>query len=217
MRIDGVKMMKLKLLKTLNESQARWYVASEAAAMGRGGIQAMHELTGMSRPRIIRGMREIRTQKVLASDGRIRRSGGGRQPLEQHDKGITTALEKIMDENTAGDPMSLLRWTHKSTRQIARELTSQSHPVSYRTVARRLVAMDYSLQVNVKTLEGTSPPERDAQFRYINQQVQERIAQGEPVLSIDTKKKERVGLFRNAGRAYRRKGSRRAGTESEYL
>ena len=102
MRIDGVKMMKLKLLKTLNESQARWYVASEAAAMGRGGIQAMHELTGMSRPRIIRGMREIRTQKVLASDGRIRRSGGGRQPLEQHDKGITTALEKIMDENTAG-------------------------------------------------------------------------------------------------------------------
>lgn len=206
MRIDGVKMMKLKLLRTLNESQARWYVASEAVAMGRGGVEAMHKLTGLSRPRIMRGIRELKARKVLASDGRVRRPGGGRRALEQHDAGLTAALEKIMEENTAGDPMSYLRWTHKSTRQIAGELTARNHPVSYRTVARRLVAMDYSLQVNVKTLEGTSPPERDAQFRYINQQVQEQIAQGEPVLSIDTKKKERVGLFRNAGRAYRRKG-----------
>ncbi len=206
MRIDGVKMMKLKLLRTLNESQARWYVASEAVAMGRGGIEAMHKLTGLSRPRIMRGIRELKARKVLASDGRVRRPGGGRRALEQHDAGLTAALEKIMEDNTAGDPMSYLRWTHKSTRQIAGELTARKHPVSYRTVARRLVAMDYSLQVNVKTLEGTSPPERDAQFRYINQQVQEQIAQGEPVLSIDTKKKERVGLFRNAGRAYRRKG-----------
>ena len=199
-------MMKLKLLRTLNESQARWYVASEAVAMGRGGIEAMHKRTGLSRPRIMRGIRELKARKVLASDGRVRRPGGGRRALEQHDAGLSAALEKIMEENTAGDPMSYLRWTHKSTRQIAGELTARNHAVSYRTVARRLVAMDYSLQVNVKTLEGASPPERDAQFRYINQQVQERIAQGEPALSIDTKKKERVGLFRNAGRAYRRKG-----------
>lgn len=206
MRTDIAKMMKLKLLRTLNEAQARWYVAAEAVALGRGGVAAMHKLTGMSRPRIMRGIRELKAGKDLAADGRVRRSGGGRKSLEKHDAGLTRALEKIMDENTAGDPMSLLRWTHKSTRQIARELTTGNHPVSYRTVARRLTEMDYSLQVNVKTLEGTSPAQRDAQFRYINRQVQERVGRGEPVLSIDTKKKEQVGLFRNAGRAYRRKG-----------
>ena len=204
-----VNMLRTKLLESLNESQARWYVASEAVAMGRGGLATMHELTGMSRPTILRGIRELRTRKVLTPDDRIRRAGGGRKTVEHRDSGLTAALARIMNENTAGDPMNLLRWTHKSTRQIARELTATGHPVSYKTVGRRLIDLEYSLQVNTKSLEGTCPPERDAQFRYINRQVREQLARGEPVLSIDTKKKEQVGLFRNAGRAYRPKGQPR--------
>jgi hypothetical protein len=203
-------MLRMRLLKTLTESQARWYVASEAVAMGRGGIAAMHQRTGMSWPTILRGIRELRSGRTLTAADRVRRPGGGRKALEYSDPGLTAALERIMDENTAGDPMSLLRWTHKSTRQIARELTASGHPVSYKTVGRRLIDLDYSLQVNAKSLEATSPPERDAQFRYINRQVHQQLARGEPVLSIDTKKKEKVGLFRNSGRSYRPKGKPRA-------
>ena len=137
-------MLRMKLLESLTESQSRWYVASEAVAMGRGGLKAMHDLTGMSRPTILRGIRELRTRKVLTPDDRIRRAGGGRKPVERNDPGLTAALARIMEENTAGDPMNLLRWTHKSTRQIARELTATGHPVSYKTVGRRLIDLEYS-------------------------------------------------------------------------
>ena len=196
----------VKILATLNEAQARWYVARETIARGRGGLKAMHELTGMSRPTILKGIRELREGRDLGSGARVRRTGGGRKPLEYDDAGLTKALERLMDENTAGDPMSLLKWTNKSTARIAEELTREGHPVSDETVRRRLADWDYSLQGNAKSLEGKSAPERDAQFRYINSQVKRHLRRGEPVLSIDSKKKERVGNFKNNGKTWRPKG-----------
>src|SRR6266545_2436674 len=127
----------LKVLGTLNEAQARWYVASEAITRGRGGIKAMEILTGMSRTTILRGITELRGEEPLLGEGRVRRPGGGRKPLEHEDPDLTKALERIMEENTAGDPMSLLRWTNKSTRTIAEELCRQGHEVTHATVQRR--------------------------------------------------------------------------------
>jgi len=195
----------MTILDTLSEAQSRWYVAREAVALGRGGIKAMEGLTGISRPTILRGIRELQ-QGDLPPEGRIRRPGGGRKRLEQGDRGLIRALEHIMEENTAGDPMSHLRWTNKSTTAIAEELTRQGHPVSHETVRRRLGELGYSLQANRKNKEGLSPPERDAQFRYINRTVKGFLARGEPVISVDSKKKERVGNFKNAGKTWRVKG-----------
>jgi len=194
----------LKVLDALNESQARWYVAREVLARGRGGLKAMYELTGMSRPTILKGIRELQGQKGLPRE-RVRQPGGGRKRLEESDPGLQTALERIMEENTAGDPMSWLRWTNKSTVRIAEELTRVGHSVSDETVRRRLADMGYSLQANVKNLE-QSAAGRDRQFRYINRQVKQFLARQEPVLSVDTKKKERVGNFKNAGKTWRPKG-----------
>jgi len=194
----------LKVLGALSESQARWYVARETLARGRGGLKAMNELTGMSRPTILKGIRELQQHKELPNE-RIRQPGGGRKRLEESDPGLEAALEQIMEENTAGDPMSLLRWTNKSTVRIAEELTRLGHSVSDETVRRRLAEMGYSLQANVKNLE-ESGAGRDQQFRYINKQVKRFLSCKEPVLSIDAKKKERVGNFKNAGRTWRPKG-----------
>jgi hypothetical protein len=194
----------LKVLGALSESQARWYVARETLALGRGGLKAMNELTGMSRPTILKGIRELQQHRELPSE-RIRQPGGGRKRLEESDQGLEAALEQIMEENTAGDPMSLLRWTNKSTVRIADELTRVGHSVSDETVRRRLAEMGYSLQANAKNLE-ESGAGRDQQFRYINKQVKRFLSGKEPVLSIDAKKKERVGNFKNAGRTWRPKG-----------
>jgi hypothetical protein len=194
----------LKVLGALSESQARWYVAREALARGRGGLKAMYELTGMSRPTILKGIRELQQQKELPRE-RVRQLGGGRKRLEESDPGLQAALERIMEENTAGDPMSLLRWTNKSTVRIAEELTRLGHSVSDETVRRRLAEMGYSLQANAKNLE-ESAAGRDQQFRCINRQVKQYLAGQDPVLSVDTKKKERVGNFRNGGKTWRPKG-----------
>ena len=196
----------LRVLRTLNEAQARWFVAREALALGRGGLKAMHGLTGMARPTILRGMRELQAGTALGASGRVRQPGGGRKRLDVADPKLVRALEKIMDETTAGDPMSLLRWTSKSTERLAEELTRRGHPISADTVGRRLRELEYSLQANLKTKEGSAPPGRDAQFRYINAQVKRFLKRGEPILSIDAKKKERVGAFKNAGRTWRPKG-----------
>ena len=196
----------LKVLDTLNEAQARWFVAREVLARGRGGLWAMHEATGMSRPTILKGIRELRARKALPTGERVRRPGGGRKRLEALDPGWERALDQIMDENTAGDPMSLLRWTNKSTARIAEELTRQGHPTSDETVRRRLRELGYSLQANVKTQEEGSGTGRDEQFRYLNGQVKKYLARSEPVLSIDAKKKERVGNFKNSGQTWRPKG-----------
>jgi hypothetical protein len=196
----------LRVLKTLNEAQARWYVARETLTRGRGGLKAMHDLTGLSRPTILKGIRELQQGTRLKSVERVRAAGGGRKRVEDADPGFERALERIMAENTAGDPMSLLRWTNKSTGRIAEELTQLGHPASDETVRRKLIDMEYSLQANRKSLEGTSPMERDEQFRYINRLVKQCLRRGDPVLSVDTKKKERVGNFKNPGRTWRPQG-----------
>lgn len=196
----------LKVLGTLNEAQARWYAASEAITRGRGGIKAMESLTGMSRTTILKGIKELQSEDSLVGQGRARRPGGGRKRLEHEDPQLTQALERIMEENTAGDPMSLLLWTNKSTRTIAEELGRQGHEVSHVTVQRRLHDLDYSLQANVKDIEGLSPENRDEQFRYINEQVKKFVSRGEPVISVDSKKKENVGNFKNPGRNWQKQG-----------
>lgn len=199
----------LRVLSTLNEYQARLYVAQKALEIGRGGISRVATLTGMSRPTIARGAAELQGRRPLhpAAAARIRRAGGGRPKVEVIDPKIRPHLGRILEETTAGDPMSLLKWTGKSTRTIADELTRRGHPISAPTVGRYLQDMGYSLQANAKTLEGRQHPDRDAQFRYINVRVKAFLRTGDPVVSVDTKKKELIGAFRNAGRTWRPRGT----------
>lgn len=194
---------------TLNEAQSRWFVAKEALAFGRGGLKYMNELTKMSRPTIMKGMKELKRGEVLDISEGIRSPGGGRKRIEEIDYGLEKALGKIMDETTGGDPMSALRWTCKSTTQIAAELTKQGHTISQRSVHRKLCEMGYSLQMNVKYKEGHPSEDRDEQFRRINTTVKTYFERGEPVISVDTKKKELVGEFKNNGRSWRRSGDPR--------
>jgi hypothetical protein len=198
----------LRVLSTLNEAQARLYVAEKALELGRGGISRLAELTGMSRPTIYKGAAELQAKRgVLAAEvGRIRRVGGGRKRVEEVDPTMKKALTQILEETTAGDPMSPLKWTAKSTRTIAAELSRRGQTVSAVTVGRCLRDMGYSLQANVKTLEGPQHPDRDAQFRHINAQVKAFVRSGDPVVSVDTKKKELVGGFKNAGRRWQPRG-----------
>jgi DDE family transposase len=198
----------LRVLGTLNEAQARLYVAQRALESGRGGISRLAALTGMSRPTIYKGAAELRAKRqVLASEaGRIRQLGGGRKRVEEVEPALKKVLTRIVEENTAGDPMSLLKWTAKSTRMIAEELSRRGHPVSAVTVGRCLHDMGYSLQANVKSLEGAQHPDRDAQFRYLNTQVKAFVRSGNPVVSVDTKKKELVGAFKNGGRRWQPQG-----------
>ena len=197
----------VRLLHTLDEAQKRWLVGREAMLLGHGGVKRMCEVSGLSKPTVIKGVKELRSAQALRPEGgRIRQVGGGRKTLEERDPQITQRLGRIMEETTAGDPMSLLRWTSKSTYQIRDELRRLGHPVSEDTVQRRLKEMDYTLQANVKTKEGSAPPQRDQQFRYINRLAQEYGAQGEPVISVDAKKRERIGAFKNTGRNWRPKG-----------
>lgn len=198
----------LKVLGTLNESQARLFVAERALALGRGGITRLSKLTGMSRPTIVKGAAELKRPRpvALVETGRIRRVGGGRKRVEEENPAVKRALLGILEETTAGDPMSLLKWTSKSTRGIADELTRRGHPVTWVTVARCLHDLEYSLQANVKTIEGPQHPDRDAQFRYINTQVKAFRRTGDPVISVDTKKKELVGAFARPGRTWRPRG-----------
>ena len=155
---------------------------------------------------MLRGIRELKAKRSLREPGRVRHAGGGRKPLQQQDPEAFKLLQQILEESTAGDPMSLLKWSSKSTYQIRDQLIAQGHPISEDTVARWLKALDYSLQANAKEREGPSPPQRDRQFRYLNALAQEYVARQEPVISVDAKKKERVGAFKNAGRQWRPKG-----------
>jgi len=190
----------LRILGTLNEYQARLFVAEKAQQLGRGGISRLSQLTGMSRVTITQGLSELRTGKKLRTAAeRVRQPGGGRKKVEQSDPELPRHLKTIVEETTAGDPMSPLRWTSKSTRTIAEDLSRAGHPISSVTVGRCLEEMGYTLQSNVKTREGTQHPSRDAQFRYLNRQVKSFRRAGDPVISVDTKKKELVGAFKNAG------------------
>ena len=201
----------MKVFRTWNEFQARLFAADKALDLGRGGISRLAALTGLSRTTITKAVEELGSGGKLVSpgEGRVRRVGGGRKRVEGVDPGVPELLKKILEETTAGDPMSLLRWTSKSTRTLAEELTRLGHPITWVTVARCLDDMGYSLQANRKTKEGPQHANRDAQFRYINRQVKALIAAGDPVISVDAKKKERVGPFKNAGRTWRPKGKPR--------
>lgn len=178
----------VKMLATLNEAQARWFVADKALDFGRGGISRLSEITGMSRMTITKAINELRRRGALqpAAMGRVRREGAGRKPIEASSPGVTKLIRAIVEETTAGDPMSLLRWTSKSTRTIAEELARRGHPVAPMTVARYLHDLGYSLQANAKTKEGPQHAARDRQFRHINRVVNAYIRGGDPVISVDT-------------------------------
>jgi hypothetical protein len=190
----------------LDERARRVVAASEALALGRGGIAAVSRATGLSRKAIALGVRELRGEVPPAEPGRIRRPGGGRKPLEVQDPTLRTDLERLVEPVTRGDPEAPLRWTCKSVRRLARELHAQGHRVSHEKVAQLLQALGYSLQANRKTREGADHPDRDAQFAHINATTEAYLGAGDPVISVDTKKKELVGDFKNGGREWRLQG-----------
>ena len=186
----------------LDERTRRIMAASEAMSLGYGGVSVVGRACGLSRKAIGKGIRELQAKgKPLA--GRVRRPGAGRKSITQSDPRLVQTLEALLDEQTRGDPESALRWICKSTRTIAKELGQQKHPVSHMKVAQILHGLDYSLQSNRKTEEGADHPDRDAQFRHINAAVKKCLRQGIPVISVDTKKKELVGNYVNAGRQWR--------------
>jgi Rhodopirellula transposase DDE domain len=186
----------------LDERTRRLTAANEAKALGHGGVSLVHRACGLSRKAIHKGIREIEAGGWWG--GRIRRPGAGRKPIDVTDPGLMNRLEAMIDAETRGDPESPLRWTCQSTRAIAAILTRHQHPVSHTKVAQILHELDYSLQGNRKTEEGEDHPHRDAQFRYINRGVKRYLASGGPVISVDTKKKELVGNYYNAGQQWRR-------------
>jgi hypothetical protein len=202
---------KYELLSTeLDERRRRLWAASEAQALGHGGVAAVAKATGLAESTIRLGQRELRHRSGAAPSRpptrRVRHPGGGRKPHIAHDAAVVSALEALVEPTTRGDPMSPLRWTCKSTRKLATELTQQGHPISHTTVATMLAALGYSLQGTRKTKEGTSHPDRNAQFEYIQQQIAGFQQRGQPVVSVDAKKKELVGDFANAGREYQPSG-----------
>jgi hypothetical protein len=190
----------------LDERTRRLTAANEARAFGRGGISEVSRGCGLSRKAIAKGIREIVTGTVLGP-GRVRQPGAGRKRITDLDPRLVDALERLIDPDSRGDPESPLRWTCRSTRTLAAQLTLQRHPISHMKVAQLLHAQDYSLQSNRKTEEGLDHPDRDAQFRYINTLVKRTLAKGCPVISVDTKKKELLGNYANAGRQWRPEGN----------
>ena len=189
----------------LDERQRRLLLGVEARRLGRGGITAIAEATGVHPDTVARGVREV--EGLPEPSVRVRAPGGGRKKLADTDPELAAELTALVDPETRGDPMSPLVWTTKSTRHLAAALTVAGHRVSDRTVARMLRAMGFSLQANAKVIEGRQHEDRDAQFHYLNRCVGEHIAAGQPVISVDTKKKELVGEFANGGREYQPKGS----------
>lgn len=186
----------------LDERTRRLMAANEAMTLGHGGVSLVHRASELSRKAIQKGIQEIRAGST-PGDGRVRRSGAGRKPITVSSPHLVDALEALIDEQTRGDPESPLRWTCMSTRAIARELDQQSHSVSHTKVAQMLHDLDYSLQSNRKTEEGQDHPDRDAQFRHISAAAKRYLRQGLPVISVDTKKKELIGNYHNAGRQWR--------------
>jgi transposase len=185
----------------LDERQRRLWAAAEARSAGRGGIAATARATGMAEDTIRKGLRELELGSSPGR-GRVRRRGAGRKRLSERDPGLVVDLQRLVDAGTRGDPELPLRWTSKSVRKLADGLRELGHRVSYRTVARLLRSLGYSLQANRKTHEGSDHPDRDAQFELINDTAMAAIVAGEPVISVDTKKKELVGEFKNGGREW---------------
>ncbi|MGH2511807.1 MAG: ISAzo13 family transposase [Candidatus Limnocylindrales bacterium] len=194
------------LAGALDERSRRLLVGAEALAAGRGGQAAVGRATGAAAATIRRGMAELGTSPNSLERGRIRRAGGGRKRTVELDPSLRTDLEALIEPTSRGDPMSALRWTTKSVRHLAAELGRAGHQVSYRIVGELLHELGYSLQANRKMLEGTHHPDRNAQFAHLNGAVQLQLSLGQPVISVDTKKKELVGPFANGGRELRPRG-----------
>jgi hypothetical protein len=207
--IERIRAKYIALSPVMDERVRRHWAATEAMALGWGGITIASLATGLARNTIATGVRELTqrgAQSDVSIDVRLRRPGGGRKPIAETDPLLLRALEELVDPATRGHPESPLRWTCKSTAKLAEQLTQVNHPVTDRTVARLLKQAGYSLQANRKTREGSSHPDRNAQFEYINKQVSAFQRRNQPVISVDTKKKELVGEFKNPGQEWQPKG-----------
>jgi hypothetical protein len=202
MKLQPGLVQKFELLwPLLDERTRRLMAASEAINLGFGGVSTVHRASGLSRRSIAKGITELQ-EGAMPAPGRVRRPGAGRKPITVSDPQLLEAMEALIDFQTRGDPQSPLRWICKSTRTIAKELGRKKHPVSHVKVAQILHDLNYSLQSNRKTEEGADHPDRDAQFRHINAAVKKCLAQGSPVISVDTKKKELIGNYDNAGQQW---------------
>jgi transposase len=201
----AIKERYARLTAVLDERSRRLLVAAESQVIGRSGITAVSKATGVSRRVIRQGMAELTNPSVLPS-GRVRRPGGGRKKAIDRDPALKQDLEELLESTTRGDPEAPLRWTCKSVRNLSAELKQRGHSVSHQVVADLLHELGYSLQSNRKTKEGTSHPDRNAQFEHLNAQVKRYLAAKDPVISVDTKKKELVGDFKNGGRELRPQG-----------
>jgi hypothetical protein len=197
------------IMPHLDERQRRLVLGAEARSLGHGGVSLVARASGVSRVTVTAGIAELESGQD-PTPGRARQAGGGRKPLTHNDSGLLDALDALVKPETRGDPMTRLRWTTKSTRTLAGELTRQGHLISHHSVGRLLTgSLEYSLQGNAKTVEGAQNPDRDAQFGYINDQVTDALAHGDPVISVDAKKKELVGEYANKGRTWRPGGDPR--------
>jgi len=209
---DALRAKYRALSGLLDERSFRLCLAGDAVALGRGGISQVARASGVSRTTIHAGMRELReraaapTPEPASQARRIRRPGGGRKARPETDATLLEDLDHLLDPVTRGDPMSPLRWTCKSTTRLAEELRARGHAVSQATVWRLLDGLGYSMQSNCKTREGSDHPDRDAQFEFINATAEEFLEHGWPVISVDTKKKELIGPFKNGGREWQKKG-----------
>jgi len=201
----GIRARFTLLMPDLDERRRRLFAATEARTAGYGGIAAVSRATGIAVSTIGRGLKELATAAQLDAD-RVRRPGGGRKPLVATDAALLDDLLALVAPSERGDPMSPLRWTCKSLRRLARELAARGHRISHTVVGKLLKQQKFSLQANCKTREGSGHPDRDAQFAYISQSVSAALAEQQPVISVDTKKKELVGDFRNGGREWHPQG-----------
>lgn len=207
--IETVESKYKVLSAVLNERQRRLWAASEAKVLGRGGVSWVSRATGLSRTTITGAMKELDVLEwgvPMSPEEPIRRPGGGRKPLTETDPEVIADLERLVEPTTCGDPPSALRWTCKSTRKLAADLQRQGHTIQERKVAQLLHELNSSLQANRKTKEGADTPDRNAQFEYINRQVQHFQNKEQPVISVDAKKKELIGDFRNVGKEWRPRG-----------
>jgi transposase len=199
----------------LDERARRLLAGAEALTIGRGGVSAVARASGLARSTVQRGMADV--QGAAVAQGRVRRAGAGRPRLEARDQTVRRDLEALIEPTSRGDPQSPLRWTTKSVRRLAEELRRQGHAISHQSVAELLHELGYSLQANRKVLEGSSHPDRNAQFEHLNRAVQLQLSLGEPVISVDTKKKELVGPFRNGGKELRPQGTPEAVRVHDFL
>jgi hypothetical protein len=207
--VEGIRIKYETLQPEFDERGRRMWAAAEATSLGHGGIAAVARATGLAESTIRIGRREMVSGATIKNEKdlrRVRKKGGGRKPLLEKDCDLLKLLDALVEPTSRGDPMSPLRWTCKSTRRLAKELTASGHPVSHAKVGQLLVDLHYSLQSTRKRMEGKSHPDRNAQFEYINNKVVSFQNRGQPVISVDAKKKELIGRFSNSGREYHPKG-----------